>query len=507
MCDKYLCTFRLDHTQKLMVIWGGFVIIFQHIASNAKKLVFSAESALIFKGDLSTMSIRTFKGGAHPPERKDRSGGKPIERLTSVPQVVIPVNQHFGAPIQPLVKVGEFVKAGQKIADAEGRMTVPLHASVAGVVKKIEPRMQSNNTEGLCIVIEPKDPPEGESAQDFMPPLDPFACTKEEALARIRAAGIVGMGGAGFPAHVKLAPTKPISYVIANAAECEPYLTIDERTLIETPEKIVDGVAIVMKTVNAPEGVIAIEENKKHAIPYVQKAIDQSPQVKAGMKIRIQELKTKYPQGGEKMLITAITGKQVPSGGLPMDVGCVVSNVGTLCAIVDAFREGKPLIERGFTVTGGACKTPKNLVAPIGTLISDLVKASVVETDEGSLAKVIFGGPMMGVAVPSYEIPVQKNTSGVLLMSKEEAMQYEEETCIRCGRCIRACPTAVSPALLAIAIESGNYAEAEKIGLLDCIECGSCSFVCPAHRHLVQRFRVGKQVLRALKQKEAQNVR
>ena len=453
------------------------------------------------------MSIKTFRGGAHPPERKDRSQEKLIERITSVTQVVIPVNQHFGAPIQPLVKVGEFVKAGQKIADADGRMTVPVHASIAGVVKKIEPRTQSNNMEGLCIIIEPKDPPEGEVAQEYMPALDPFACTKDEALVRIRAAGIVGMGGAGFPAHVKLAPTKPISFVIANAAECEPYLTIDERTLIEAPEKVVEGVAIVMKTVNASEGVIAIEENKKHAIPYVQKAIDANPQVKAGMKIRVQELRTKYPQGGEKMLITAITGKQVPSGGLPMDVGCVVSNVGTLCAIVEAFREGKPLIERGFTVTGGACKTPKNLIAPIGTVVADLAKSGIIEIDEEALRKVIFGGPMMGVAVPSFEIPVQKNTSGVLLMNEQEATQYEEDTCIRCGRCIRACPTAITPALLAIALEAGNYSEAEKIGLLDCIECGTCSFVCPAHRHLVQRFRVGKQVLRILKQKEAQNVR
>lgn len=453
------------------------------------------------------MSIRTFKGGAHPPERKERSGNSPIERLMAVSQVVIPVNQHFGAPIQPLVKVGEFVRAGQKIADADGRMTVPVHASVAGIVKKIEPRLQSNNAEGPCIVIEPKEAPEGESATEFMPPLDPFSCSKEEGLARIRAAGIVGMGGAGFPAHVKLAPTKPITWVIANAAECEPYLTIDERTLIEMPEKVVDGVAIVMKLVGAKEGVIAIEENKKHAIPHVQKAIEENPQVKAGMKIRIQELKTKYPQGGEKMLITAITGKQVPSGGLPMDVACVVQNVGTLCAIVDAFREGKPLIERGFTVTGGSCKTPKNIIAPIGTVVGDLVRAGIVEIDEASLAKVIFGGPMMGVAVPGYDIPVQKNTSGVLFLNQDEAKAYEEETCIRCGRCMRACPMALSPALLAIAIEGGDYADAEKIGLLDCIECGTCSFVCPAHRHLVQRFRVGKQVLRALKQKEAQNVR
>ncbi|MGB4254380.1 MAG: 4Fe-4S dicluster domain-containing protein, partial [Rectinema sp.] len=195
------------------------------------------------------------------------------------------------------------------------------------------------------------------------------------------------------------------------------------------------------------------------------------------------------------------------SGGLPMDVGCVVSNVGTLCAIADAFREGKPLIERGFTVTGGACRTPKNLVVPVGTVVADLAKTGIIDIDEESLSKVIFGGPMMGVAVPSSEIPVQKNTSGVVLMSVEEALQFEEKTCIRCGRCIRACPMRISPALLAIAIESGNYSEAEKIGLQDCIECGACSFVCPARRYLVQRFRIGKQVLRALKQKEAQNVR
>lgn len=453
------------------------------------------------------MSIKTFKGGAHPPERKERSEEKSIEKVASVSQVVIPVNQHFGAPIQPLVKVGEYVKAGQKIADAEGRMTVPVHASVAGIVKKIEPRLQSNNTEGLCIIIEPKEPEEGESSTDFMPPLDPFTCSKEEALARIRAAGIVGMGGAGFPAHVKLAPSKPISVVIANAAECEPYLTIDARTLVEMPEKVVEGVAMVMKIVNAPEGVIAIEENKKFAIPHVEKALEAFSKARPGINIRIQELKTKYPQGGEKMLITAITGREVPSGGLPMDVGCVVQNVGTLCAIVDAFKEGKPLIERGFTVTGAACKTPKNLVAPIGTLVSDLVKAGILEIDEENLARVVFGGPMMGVAVPGYEIPVQKNTSGVLLMSRDEAQYYTEETCIRCGRCMRACACRLSPALLAVAVEAGDYREAEKIGLLDCIECGTCSFVCPAHRQLVQKFRVGKQILRALKQKESQNAR
>ncbi len=460
------------------------------------------------------MAVKTFKGGAHPPERKDRSSGIAIVRLREVKQVVVPVNQHFGAPLQPLVKVGDVVKRGQKIADADGRMTVPVHSPIAGTVKKIEPRTQSNNSDGPCIIIDSLPPPaEGqpvpapEELQDFMPPLDAFSCGKDEALARIRAAGIVGMGGAGFPAHVKLAPSKPISYVIANGAECEPFLTIDERTMMERPDDVVEGVAITMKIVNAPEGVIAVEENKAHAVPLLEKAIEASPRTRAGMKIRVQLLKTKYPQGGEKMLITAITGKEVPSGGLPMDVGCVVQNIGTLCALVDAFREGKPLIERGLTITGGACTKPVNVVAPIGTPVADIIASGLAALDEAALGMVIYGGPMMGVAVPNYQIPVQKNTSGVLLLTVEEARHHDEKTCIRCGRCMRACSCRLSPALLAIAIESDDYKDAEKIGLLDCIECGTCSFVCPAHRHLVQRFRVGKQVLRAMKQKEAQNAR
>lgn len=448
------------------------------------------------------MKKKTFRGGAHPPERKDRTSDLPIEYVRSVKQVVVPVNQHFGPPIQPLVKVGDSVRRGQKIADAEGRMTVPVHAPISGVVKKIEPRLQPSNAEGPAIVIEP----DGSDAVDFLPVLDAFSCTKDQALARIREAGIVGMGGAGFPAHVKLAPppNKPIDMVIANAAECEPYLTIDERLLAERPGDVVDGMAILLKTLGVAKGVIGLEANKEHLVPLLKETIEERR--REGQEITVIVLETKYPQGGEKMLITALTGKEVPSGGLPMDVGCVVQNVGTLAAVADAFNTGRPLIERGFTVSGGACKTPKNLVVPIGTLVSDLVP-DTIQVDDENLARVVAGGPMMGPAVPSYAFPIQKNTSGVLLMDKAEARYFQEQPCIRCGRCMRACSCRLSPALLNEALNAGDLDAAEAIGVLDCIECGTCSFVCPSRIQLVQRFRIGKQLLRAKKQKEAQGAR
>jgi Na+-translocating ferredoxin:NAD+ oxidoreductase subunit C len=471
------------------------------------------------------MATKTFRGGTHPPERKERSAHSAIEYLRDRTQVVIPVNQHFGAPIQPLVKVGDTVQRGQKIADADGRMTVPVHASISGVVKKVEPRMQANNLDGLCILIEKPAPKPsadaaaegvtadkgapkanaGQTADDtlYMPVLDPFACSKDEALGRIREAGVIGVGGAGFPAHVKLAPPpdKPIEFVIVNAAECEPYLTIDERVMEETPADVVDGLAIVMHIVGASKGVVGLEDNKSHLVPLLEKAIADKA---SGKDIYVQLLKTKYPQGGEKMLITAITGREVPSGGLPMHVGCVVSNVGTLKSISEAFRLGKPVIDTGFTVTGGACDTPKNIVAPVGICAQDLVAEGIIKIREEDLQRVVMGGPMMGPAVPNTLAPIQKNTSGVLLMDSKEAKVWAEGPCLRCGRCMRACSCRLSPALLNVAINANDLDQAEAIGVMDCIECGTCSYVCPSHIQLVQRFRIGKQLLRIKKQKEAQ---
>jgi electron transport complex protein RnfC len=432
----------------------------------------------------------------------------PVELVPAPKQVVIPINQHFGAPNTALVNVGDRVLCGEKIADAGGAMTVPVHASITGIVKKIEPRTQSNNSEGMCVVIEAEAAGGSSSGEKetLMPPLDPFSCTREEAIARIREAGIIGMGGAGFPAHVKLSPPpgKPISLIIANGAECEPYLTTDEASVSMRPGLLIKGLAIVMNLSGVNRAFIAIEDNKKNLIPLIERELYVE---KVPGDISIALCRTRYPQGGEKMLITALTGRQVPSGGLPMDVGCIVHNVGTLIAIAEAFYKGMPLVERELTVSGGACKTPKNIRAPIGALLSDLPR-EFMDIDHDKLAKIVFGGPMMGTAIPTLDVPIQKNTSGIILMTRNETSAFNEGPCIRCGRCVRNCPCLLSPVIMNNSLEAEDYDYAVKAGLLDCIECGSCTYVCPARIKLVQRFRVGKQRLRmraqaaAAKQKE-----
>jgi electron transport complex protein RnfC len=424
-------------------------------------------------------------------------------------QVVIPINQHFGAPNRSLVNVGDKVVRGQKIADgiadAAGiadtagslprPMTVPVHASISGTVAKIEPRTQSNNTEGLCIIIQADANP---AAEQFMTPLDPNVCTREEALARIREAGIIGMGGAGFPAHVKLAPPpgKPIDLIIANAAECEPYLTTDEAVIIGKPHLLVKGLAIIMRITGVNRAIIGMEDNKKKLIPLLERELRLADLTE---KITFGLCRTRYPQGGEKMLITALTGREVPSGGLPMDVGCIVQNVGSLIAIAEAFYLGKPLIDRELTVSGGACKTPKNIRAPIGVSLVDM-PPEFMEIDHTRLARIVYGGPMMGNSVASLEIPIQKNTSGIILMTKEETCDEEEGACIRCCRCVRYCSCRLTPVLMNMRLDQDNLDEAVKAGLMDCMECGSCAYVCPARIKLVQRFRVGKQKLRMRQQ-------
>jgi electron transport complex protein RnfC len=445
----------------------------------------------------------TFKRGLRLPTRKHATEGKPVELVPGPSQVVIPVNQHFGAPNVCLVKIGDAVRRGQKIAEGAnpGLMTVPVHASISGVVKKIEMRPQANNAEGLCVVIEAAagDKTADTLETEYMPPLDPFSCSKEDALARIREAGIQGMGGAGFPSHVKLSPPpgKRIDLIIADGAECEPYLTTDEAVMTEKPHLLIRGLTIVMKITGVKRAIVGMEDNKQNLIPLIEREIRLNGEAQKGnLDIGIGLCRTRYPQGGEKMLITALTGREVPSGRLPMDAGCIVQNVGTLIAIAEAFDLGKPLLDRDLTISGGACRTPKNIRAPIGALLSEL-PAEFMDIDRGRLAKILFGGPMMGNAVPRLDIPIQKNTSGIILMTAAETLADPEGPCIRCSRCIRNCPCRLSPVIMNNSLEAEDLDYAVTAGLLDCIECGSCTYVCPARIKLVQRFRVGKQRLRA----------
>lgn len=451
------------------------------------------------------MRITSFKGGVHPPDHKEATASLPVESVLPFTNTVwIPVTQG-GAPNRPLVQVGDTVARGQKIAEAEAFVSAPVHASIAGMVKKIETRLVTGNVDALCICIEA----DGSGRTAFMDPLDPFTCTRDAALERLRSAGLVGMGGAAFPTHVKMNPPKGsrIDYVIANAAECEPYLTIDARTIAEHAARVIDGLAIAMHIVGAPAGLIALEDNKRDLVPVLEKAIADIRDIPVGpgaRDIKVVLCKTKYPQGGEKNVIKALTGREVPSGGLPAAAGCLVQNVGTLKAVSEAFRDGKPLVDRGLTLSGGCCATPKNVEVPIGTLIGDLIP-SVITLNPG-VVKIISGGPMMGISMKSASFPVQKNTSGVLFLSAAEAVLAEEGPCIGCGRCLQVCSCRLSPVLMVRALKAGDLVEAKRCGLMDCVECGTCAWVCPARIKLVQRYRIGKQQLREEMQKQAQKV-
>src|SRR5574344_1250589 len=436
------------------------------------------------------MKIHTFKGGIFPPERKELSRDCPItDAFPSTKMVTIPVTQG-GAPNTPLVKVGDVVAKGQKIASSDKFMSAPVHASIAGTVKKIQNNMVTGNGEALCIVIES----DGSDRTDYMPPLDPFTCDEKDAIARIKDAGIVGMGGAQFPTHVKMSPPpdKEIDYVLLNAAECEPYLTVDERTLQEDTAKVIDGFAIALRIMGA-EGKIALETNKAYIKPLLEKEIAAKGY---GDDMCVELIKSKYPQGCEKNIVDALLDREIPSGGLPADAGALIMNVGTVCAISDAFRLGKPLIERALTISGGAVVSPKNVRVPVGTNVGDLIP-EVVQLKSGEVAKIISGGPMMGYAMTNAMFPVVKGTSGGIFLTKKETFTDEESPCLGCGACVHVCPMNLTPVMMARTIRANDIEQAKKFGLMDCIECGSCAYVCPAHVRLVQRFRYGKSVVRA----------
>lgn len=445
--------------------------------------------------------IKTFRGGIHPKEFKELSNQCPITpAFPKSKTVTIPVTMG-GAPNQPLVKVGDEVARGQLIASGEGFMNCPVHSSVSGKVKKIQSCLVTANGMAPCIIIEADDA----GRETLLPVLDPFECTKDEALKRIKEAGIVGMGGASFPSHVKLNPPadKIIDYVLINAAECEPYLTCDERTMLETPEKLIDGLAVILHIINGGKGgsgkatgIIVLEDNKAYLLPDLEKAITQGGFEKA---MSVCLVKTKYPQGAEKFIVSAATGREIPSAKLPADAGCVISNVGTVCAISDAFRKGLPLIDRSLTISGGAVEKPVNVRVPVGTVVSDLMPEVFSLKAEGSAeeaVKIISGGPMMGFAMVSADFPVAKGTSGVTFLTEKETFLDEESQCISCGSCVAKCAMRLSPALIVRELKADNLEKAKKLGLMDCIECGCCAFVCPAKVNLIQRIRLGKGLVR-----------
>lgn len=440
-------------------------------------------------GVFENMALRTFKGGVHPRYNKDATYAKPIKAMPSPGKVVIPLHQHTGAPCEPIVKVGDEVKVGQKIGDSKAALTAPIHASVSGKVKAITKHPQPGGVDGLSIVIES----DGSDTHDesIRPRDDASLLSSEELIEILREAGIVGLGGAAFPTYFKLRPPagKTFDTLLLNGAECEPYLSADHRLMVERPADVVAGARLLMKAIGVERAVIGVENNKPDAISALREA------VQGDDRIEIAPLGVKYPQGAEKQLIWAILGREVPSGGLPVDVGVVVNNVGTAVAVKEAVIDSMPLVRRVVTVTGSCVREPGNLMVPIGTLVSDII--DMCGGTEFPPKKVIIGGPMMGIAQYTTDIPVTKGTSGILLLSEKEVVLEEPIACIRCGKCVEACPMNLMPLWIAGYQEAGRFDDCEKLGALDCIECGCCSFICPSRRRLVQGIRVAKAEIRA----------
>lgn len=429
----------------------------------------------------------TFRGGVHPAHgSKAQTQGLATRSFVS-DTVRIIMNMNIGAPSQPCVAKGDHVKIGQVIGEPVGFLGLPVHASVSGEVVSVEPIPYLSEQPAMCVTIH------NDFADEWVE-LHPLGSveTVDPALIipAIKNAGICGLGGASFPTHVKLSikPEQKCDCIIANGAECETHLTCDHRLMLENPVRVVDGLRAAMRAINVKEGIIAIEDNKPDAIEAMRKAC----QGREG--VRVQVLKTKYPQGGEKQLIEAVTGRQVPSGGLPIQAGVIVMNVATCAAVADAVIDGKPLVERIVTVTG-AVREPANLRLRIGTITEDII--GECGGFSGDVGKVIFGGAMTGMCAPNTSIPIAKATGGILVLDKQDAASVEEGPCLRCGKCVEVCPIGLHPLKIKIAADADRIDECKRLHVMDCTLCGSCSFICPAHRWLTASFKVAKQKLAA----------
>lgn len=441
------------------------------------------------------MRHNTFRGGVHPAAMKELSCNKPIQYHAAKGEMVFPLSQHIGKPAVPVVKKNDPVLAGQIIAKADGFVSANIISSCSGRVAAIEPRLTSSGLMAPCIVID------NDGAYTLMEGIgqetDLDSLTPAQIIERVQAAGVVGLGGAGFPTHVKLSPKNPddIDYVIANGAECEPYITCDDRLMQEQPGWVVGGLRTVLKLFPHARGVIAIENNKPKAIESMRTAI-------AGeARMEVMVLKTKFPQGGERNLVHAVTGRKMASTDLPANLGCIVDNVTTLAAIYKAVCCNEPLMEKGFTVTGDCVAEPGNFLVKIGTSFAEILEAA--GGVKGEIKKLIIGGPMMGIAATDLNVPICKAYNALICMSEDPVEEAEEQmtACIRCGRCTRVCPVGLTPQAMAVAAEKKDFERYQKIHGMDCLACGSCTYTCPAKRPLTQLFKQTKQMILAQRAK------